>query len=245
MPRAPASDPRTVARDIPGLLDAVLPQLTPGVVAHYNRLAVKSNLRPVRHALVNASSLSGAMLFELAVAVGEAFLTGRMLDWEECLRIAAARQRHHFDARLPAAITRIDKLVATHVGRNLAIMLEHESNQRGGQVQIAPTVCGFQWIANGAGDFAVGDTLIEVKCAARHFRAADYRQMTIYWLLSYAASLESNSREWAHGVLLNPRSALSVSFSFDQFLEIVSAGRSKIEILQTFASMVGSRHEKV
>lgn len=32
-------DPRTVAREIPGVLNEVFPQLTPGIVAHFNASA--------------------------------------------------------------------------------------------------------------------------------------------------------------------------------------------------------------
>jgi len=63
----------------------------------------------------------------------------------------------------------------------------------------------------------------------------------MYWLLSYAGALESNQTEWSEGILLNPRSGRYVAFRFDDFLRIVSAGRTKVDILELFASMVGTR----
>lgn len=39
-------DPRTVARDIPGVFDEVFPQLTPGVVAYLNKSALTILNRP-------------------------------------------------------------------------------------------------------------------------------------------------------------------------------------------------------
>ncbi len=66
----------------------------------------------------------------------------------------------------------------------------------------------------------------------------------MYWLLSFAASVERNCAEWSEGVLLNPRSAKYVVLKFDDFLRVISGGRTKVEILQLFSSMVGTRDVK-
>jgi hypothetical protein len=63
----------------------------------------------------------------------------------------------------------------------------------------------------------------------------------MYWLLSFAASLERNGAEWVEGVLMNPRSAKVVVLEFDDFLHVIGAGRTKVEILQLFSSIVGVR----
>lgn len=80
-----------------------------------------------------------------------------------------------------------------------------------------------------------------MKCTAKRFSSADYRQVAIYWLLSFAASIEGHGDEWQDFVLLNPRSGAKVSMKFDSFLSIISSGRTKVEILQLFQSLVGSR----
>jgi hypothetical protein len=98
-----------------------------------------------------------------------------------------------------------------------------------------------EWIANGCGDFAIGDSLVEVKCTAKRFSSADYRQIAIYWLLSFAASIEARGDEWHDFVLLNPRSGVKVSMKFDGFLSTISSGRTKVETLQLFQSLIGSR----
>lgn len=41
----------------------------------------------------------------------------------------------------------------------------------------------------------MGDKLIEVKCSGRNFGSADYRQILMYWLLSYMASIEKDTPE--------------------------------------------------
>ncbi|TCF99678.1 hypothetical protein BZM27_54880 [Paraburkholderia steynii] len=57
-------------------------------------------------------------------------------------------------------------------------------------------------------------------------------------MLSYASALESRGQEWSEGILLNPRSGQYVAFGFDEILHAISAGRTKVEVLQVFASML-------
>lgn len=241
MTRRLAFDPRTVAREIPGLFDSVLPQLTPGVVSAFNRDAQTSGCEPIQPREVDACKLQHAMLFELGFAAGEMLLTSGSVDWNTCLDRAIGRQRRHFDARIPESVPDHDREVALRVGNNLARMITNIRERRSGPIVVAPSIPGFQWIASGNGDFAIEETLVEVKCAARNFSASDYRQLTMYWLLSYASAVESDRAEWSEGVLLNPRSGQFVAFRFDEFLRTVGAGRSKAEILGLFASMVGTR----
>jgi hypothetical protein len=244
MVRKPASDPRTVARDIPGIFDSIFPQLTPGVVAHFNRTSHLLPYEVVPNELVKASSLQNAMLFELGFAVGEAMLARKGVDWDSCLNVAIARQRRHFDARIPADITDIDRRVAELIGRNMVAMISEVAQQRTASITTAPSIPGFEWISSGQGDFSAGSALVEVKCSSRNFSSSDYRQIVMYWLLSFAASVETNSVEWSEGILLNPRSVNYVSLKFDDLLFVISAGRTKVEILQLFASMVGTRNAK-
>jgi hypothetical protein len=184
------------------------------------------------------------MLFELAFAVGEKMLEGKTIDWDECLQIAAMRQRRHFDAKIPQKIFQPDLQIAELVGRNMALMVSELATRRSRPIVLAPPIPGFQWISSGHGDAAAGSTLIEIKCSGKNFSAPDYRQIVMYWLLSFAASVEGNGSEWSEGILLNPRSAHYVILKFDDFLQIISAGRTKVEILQLFSSMVGTRDVK-
>lgn len=232
-------DPRTVARDIPSIIDALFPQLASGVVMHLNNSARGVLLcSALSEELVQASKLQHAMLFELAVAAGEQSLAGKEdTDWEVALASAVRRQRRHFDAKLPDTLTTIDKEIASLVGENLALMLEDVGE--GHAVEGSPPIPGYQWISSGNGDFASGSKLIEVKCAAKRFGASDYRQILIYWLLSYAASLEGKGDEWEIGVLLNPRRNEIVEVQFDALIETVGAGRSKVDVLELFCWLVG------
>ncbi|WP_199731440.1 hypothetical protein [Paraburkholderia sp. RAU2J] len=131
--------------------------------------------------------------------------------------------------------------MAETVGRNLANSMTEMSLVSGRAIVIRPRIPGLEWIANGYGDFALGGTLVEVKCSVKRFSSADYRQVAIYWLLSYAASIEGHEAEWEDFVLLNPRSGEKVSMKFNAFLSIISSGRTKLDILQLFQSLVGSR----
>ena len=241
MIRRPAFDPRTVAREIPGLFESVLPQLTPGVVSAFNRDAGVCSCKPIPQEDVAACKLQHAMLFELGFAAGEMLMSSGSIDWDCCVKQAIERQRRYFDARIPETIPDHDRGVALRVGENLALMVNELSESRSGAIVIGPIIPGFQWIASGRGDISIGETLVEVKCAARNFSAPDYRQLAMYWLLSYASAIESDRPEWSEGMLLNPRSGQFVAFRFDEFLRIVSAGRTKADVLGLFASMVGTR----
>lgn len=241
MMRRSRTDPRSVARDIPGLFDAIFPQLTPGIVAHYNRQADFPNCTPVDLEQVKGSSLQRAMLFELGIAAGESVLAHREIDWGECLAVATGRQRKFFDAMIPTVLTEVDRLIATRVADNLSTIISLLARERSSTVSISPVIPGFQWISSGAGDFAAGNSLIEVKCGTRNFNTADYRQIVMYWLLSFAASIERRSAEWKEGILVNPRIGIYVAIDFDELLSVIGSGRTKVEILQTFSALLSRR----
>jgi hypothetical protein len=188
--------------------------------------------------LILESGLQHAMLFELASAAAEQLLDDvGAPDWDVALALAVRRQRRHFDARLPGKLTENDKGVAKLVAGNLQLMLAALAG--GSQIVTSPHVPGLQWVASGVGDFSFDSTLVEVKCTGRRFGAADYRQVLMYWLLSYAASIEGRGSEWSRAVLLNPRQNLFVDISFNELIEITGAGRTKVELLQLFLWMVG------
>lgn len=234
-------DPRTVARDIPGIFDEVFPQLTPGLVMHLNMQAETIPVCPLSKELLDESQLQRAMLFELAYSVAENLLSGQSIDWANCCEATLERQRVYFDAKLPKHFENADKEVAELVGRNLADALQDMSVARGLPLIQKPSIPGFEWIGSGKGDFALGESLIEVKSSAKPFSASDYRQVAIYWLLSYAAAIEGRGTEWKEFILFNPRSGKTVQLTYDKFLSIISSGRTKIDTLQLFQSLVGSR----
>ena len=240
--RFPVTDPRTVARDIPGISDLIFPQLTPGLVSYFNKRARScTGIEAVPYELVNASSLRRAMLFEVAFARGQQILNGQTeFDWDECLKVATIRQRRHYDALLPDSLGEVDMAVADWVGRNLAQMLDQvRFNYPSDELIHAPPLAGYQWISSSEGDFSLGTQLIEVKCTNRNFGSADLRQVLMYWLLSYASSIERDSNEWKKCTLMNPRLNHMVQISFDEIIDLSSAGRSKVEILEMFSFVVG------
>ena len=239
---APMRDPRTIARDIPGIFELLFPRLTVGIVA-----GVNSNIRscdgvgetPLE--MVRASALEPAMLFEVAVARAEQVLNGsNITDWNKCLKIATNRQRRYFDAHTPHSLTRTDIIVAEQVAGNLVYMLRNMQKSRSGNELItSPFIAGYQWVSSTEGDFALGTELIEIKCTHRKFSMADYRQVLMYWLLSYASSVERDSSEWTGCTLLNPRLNHMLDVSFDEIISLVSGGRSKVQLLQLFAGIIG------
>lgn len=234
-------DPRTVARNIPGIFDEIFPQLTPGLVMHFNLQAETMPVRVLPKALLDAPKLQRAMLFELAYSVAENLLRDEPIDWSVCFEATLERQRAYFDAKLPEQLDTPDMEVAELVGRNLVDSLRQMSSSHGLPLVMRPSIPGFEWIASGKGDFAIGERLIEVKSTAKRFSSSDYRQVAIYWLLSYAAAIEGRGTEWRDFVLFNPRNGATVQLGFDKFLSVISSGRTKIDILQLFQSLVGSR----
>jgi hypothetical protein len=183
------------------------------------------------------------MLFEIAVAAAEQFITGSdVIDWDACLNVAVRRQRDHFDAEIPSDLSDADKSVSLRVATNLVTMLRHiQAGDAGEALVRSPKIPGYQWIASGVGDFSVGRSLIEVKCTNKHFSSSDYRQILMYWLLTYSAAVESGMPEWSEGILVNPRLNRVMRFSFGEVIGIIGAGRSKVELLEVFSAMVGDR----
>jgi hypothetical protein len=238
-------DPRTVAREIPGIFDNVFPQLTPGVVAHFNRDAVYVEVDAIDGSLLDASGLQAAMLAELSFALAEARVSGVAEDWDKSLSSAVERQRRHYDAVIPEIVSDADKAAATALADNLVAMVEEMARDIGDATRLAPRVPGFQWIATGVGDLSIGPVLLEAKFGSRNFSSADYRQVVIYWLLQYLSSLETDSVGWTDFVLLNPRLGRSVRVRFGPFLDLIGGGRTMVEVAQVFSSLVSSRGEKI
>jgi hypothetical protein len=234
-------DPRTVARDIPGIFDEIFPQLTPGIVAYFNDHAENFQHERIPPLLMESSRIQRAMLFELGYAVAEDLISTNQVDWSKCVQVALERQRAFYDAQIPANVSQTDKAIAEIIGRNLSNALRVQAAVLADALIFRPLIPGLEWISSGRGDFAVGRSLIEVKCTNKRFSASDYRQVAIYWLLSYAASVEGHGQEWQQFVLLNPRLGFQVTYSFDKFLSVISSGRTKVDILQLFMSLVGSR----
>jgi hypothetical protein len=244
--RLPVRDPRTVARDIPGLLDIVFPRLSGGLVAALNKKMFRFNsVTAVDESLVGQSALQKSMLFEIAVAhAEEAIRSGAQPDLSESVRVAADRQRRHFDARPPQPLAESDVTVVRGVSSNLVQMLTDFAAQRGGlAVNIRPTIPGFGWIGSGSGDFEIGETLIEVKNTDRNFTSNDYRQILMYWILAYSQGLETGSKAWPNYLLLNPRLNRSVFGSFDDLIVAASGGLSRVEVYEYLRTLVTTSSE--
>lgn len=239
--RLPFRDPRTVARDIPGVLDVLFPRLTGGLVSSLNRNMFSfKGIRAVPDELVAESQLQKAMLFELSMARAESILDGvGEQSWDDCLKVATARQGRHYDAKVPGRLERCDLDVASHAAHNLVAMLESVQSQHPDvQLQRSPVIPGLGWIASGVGDFSLGTILIEVKHTGRNFGSADFRQVLMYWLLKYAASVENSEEVWSDCMLLNPRRNSALLFSFDYLLLSASASASRVELFELMRSVV-------
>ncbi len=245
--RLPTRDPRTVARDIPGVLDILFPRLAGGLVRALNaKMFTFAGISAIPPELIEKSQLQKAMLFELSMARAESELrSGTVASWNECLQIAARRQQRHFDAQIPKTLEPDDILVAEYASRNLVTMLESVQAQRPSSIlEYAPLIPGLGWIASGNGDFAIGSTLIEVKHTDRNFGAGDFRQILMYWLLRYARAIESESAVWSDVILLNPRRNAALLIDYDYLLRSASASSNRIELVELLRSAVGQDFDR-
>jgi hypothetical protein len=245
--RLPARDPRTVARDIPGVLDVLFPRLTGGLVNALNsKMFSFPNISPIQSDVIDKSRLQKAMIFELSMARVESKMRGgAVASWDECLTVASKRQRRHFDARIPEKLEQEDILVADHAARNLVAMLNSVRAQWSAAIlEQAPLVPGLGWVASGHGDFAIGSTLIEVKHTERNFDAGDFRQVLMYWLLRYARTVESDSAMWTDVLLLNPRRNGALLVNYDYLLRSASASSNRVELVELLRSVVGQDFDR-
>jgi hypothetical protein len=204
-----------------------------------------AEIAPVPDELVERSHLQKAMLFELAVARAEVILDGDSeLSWDDCLRISTDRQRQHYDAKVPVRLEQCDLDVASHAANNLVAMLMSAQAQNPGMpLQRSPVVPGLGWIASGVGDFSLGSILIEVKHTHRNFVSGDFRQVLMYWLLKYAASIEKHGTVWSDCLLLNPRRNSGLLVNFDYLLRSASANSNRVELFELLRSIVGQDME--
>lgn len=240
--RLPFRDPRTVARDIPGVLDILFPRLTGGLVAALNRtMFTFEGIEPLSDEHIDETHLHKAMLFELSMARAERLLQGEDApSWDEVLAVAVERQRKHFDAKVPDQLEQIDIDLSKHAASNLVHMLCRVREQHeGSELSISPTIPGLGWIASGIGDFSLGRILIEVKHTDRNFMSRDFRQVLMYWLLKYSASIERGEDVWTECLLLNPRRNLGLLFNFDEVLYSASASSNRVELLELLRSIIG------
>lgn len=238
---AHSRDPRTVGRKIVGIFETVFPRLVPGVVGYMNKRSFSfDSCVQLDGELVEQSRLQHAMLFELAMAVGETLLssTEHSVDWDACFRVAVSRQRRYYDAVIPSGVGEIDRVIALQAAKNLVSMLSETIERQGEEVTIQPPIPGFGWIACGLGDYATARTIIEVKCRAGRFSSADYRQIVMYWILSYLKALEANTETWETGLLLNPRRNRAVEFKFHEFVPLISGGRTLAEVAEALRNLV-------
>lgn len=245
--RLPTRDPRTVARDIPGVLDVLFPRLTGGLVNALNaKMFSFPDISPILTEEIANSRLQKAMMFELSMARAESQLRGgEAASWEDCLTVASRRQRRHFDARIPERLEPGDILPADHAARNLVAMLNSVQAQRPSvNLEYAPLVPGLGWVASGTGDFAIGSTLIEVKHTERNFGASDFRQVLMYWLLRYAQAIENDRDVWSEVLLLNPRRNAALLVNYDYLLRSASASSNRVELVELLRSAIGQEFDR-
>lgn len=246
--RISTRDPRSLSRDIPGLLDIVFPRLSGGLVTSLNRGIVHPiGLQPISPEAIEATKIQRSLLFEISNVHAERRIGGEESpDWAECLTQALIKQNRFFDAKPVTELSDSDKEVALHASHNLVQMLTMVSKGRLNlPVDASPIISGFGWISSGHGDFSVGTTLVEVKNTDRNFIAADYRQILMYWALSYANAVERDVKSWSECVLLNPRRNAALLINYDTLINSASGGLNRVEVYELLRSVIGQSSEQL
>lgn len=245
--RLPTRDPRTIARDIPGIVDVLFPQLIPGIVASLNASAEEiRTVKALDDSDIARSTLNAAMLFELGQARAEQILNQEEMNWTACLNLASSRQNRFYDAVTPSSLRDIDIEIAEHVASNTVTSLEAlKSRYNDKKITISPRIAGMHWVSPSYADYATTSCLIEVKCTQKGFGASDYRQILLYWLLSLASSFEMNTEIWQRGILLNPRKNSLIIFSFHELSALLSGGKSVIELIEQLQALLADNCEKI
>lgn len=246
--RFPIRDPRTVARDIPGVLDVLFPRLSGGLVASLNRnLFAFDGVEPIPETLIDQCTVQKALLFEISSVYAEAILQGEGdPKWSDCFERAWTRQRAHFDAKRPRSISDADYETVQLATNNLVSMLKSiEIQFPDTQLQIGPEIPGMGWVASGVGDFAIGQLLIEVKHTDRNFVSRDFRQILMYWLLKYADAIEKDQEVWSKVLLLNPRRNAALLLTVDKVLASASDSQNRIELLGRLRSLLDLQTNRV
>jgi hypothetical protein len=223
------------------LLDIVFPRLSGGLVSSLNRKMFQFNsATAVDESLVAQSTQKKSMLFEIAVAYAEQIIGGdEDPNLSRSVSLATYRQQRHFDAHPPQPLSEVDLSIILSVSSNLVNMLnDFAAQQFTDVIVVRPKIPGFGWIGTGLGDFAIEDVLIEVKNTDRNFIANDYRQILMYWILSYAKGLEAGSSVWGKYLLLNSRLNRAVFGSFDSLIEAASGGLSRVEVYEYLRTII-------
>ncbi|GIC17229.1 hypothetical protein VCSRO145_3506 [Vibrio cholerae] len=243
--RLPFTDPRTVARDIPGISEILFPGLVPGIVAGLNQTWLElENIEAVSEAELCKMSLSPAMLYEIACARAEFLLRGEELIEDDYLDVALKRQSRFFDAQTPSQLTDEDRELIQLVASNLVLGLGELS--KGKEIIISPSIAGLEWISSSQGDFCFDDCLVEVKCTNKNFSAGDYRQTLLYWLLNFTYSLSNPEMiAWRYGVIFNPRKNKYVKVNFEDLHRLVAGGRNVIETVELLQNTILSARAKL
>ncbi|MGO4831182.1 hypothetical protein AB4144_02630 [Rhizobiaceae sp. 2RAB30] len=205
-----------------------------------------ADITPVPDELVAKSRLQKAMIFELSMARAEGLLRGdQAMNWDECLQVASKRQQQHYDAKIPDKLEWCDIAIADHAAQNLVAMLNSVQAQHPAvRMEHAPLIPGLGWVASGNGDFALGSMLIEIKHTEQNFRAGDFRQVLMYWLLKYARSVESNVQIWSEVLLMNPRRNTALLLNYEYLLRSASAGSNRVELIELLRSAVGQDFDR-
>lgn len=110
------------------------------------------------------------------------------------------------------------------------------NESQSGQVKFSISVPGAGFLQACRADMALRDYLVEVKTVKRSLAGKDIRQLVVYLALSAASS----GAIWTHAGFLNPRRSTYHKFRTTELIEIMSGGKSVVDVFGEFSDFVCS-----
>lgn len=111
----------------------------------------------------------------------------------------------------------------------------YELNEPDEFVQVFPRFPGCGFVDESQGDILVGNTLYEIKSAARTFRLVDFRQLLVY----LALNISSQTYEISNIGLFNPRTGDYVEIAVQEFAQSIS-GKHATELFAEIVAFLSS-----
>lgn len=238
-PKLLKRDPRNLAREVPGILGLIFPRLNNIIVKNLNKKTIKINNLECLESLTKISDMSHAMLFEISMCYAVDILdSGNNANFNKSVERAISKQRKYYDAQIPNNITDNDIKIIKLSASNLLKMIKYiKKENENCDLKSNPIIPGFGWINNAKGDFYNENILVEVKHTNSNFRAKDYRQVLMYYLLKYSNAIKKNENIWKECILINPRKNLYLSINFSELIYLLS-GSDELEAYNLFRVII-------
>ncbi len=138
--------------------------------------------------------------------------------------------------RVAVPLTSNELSEAQALARNYTYFFEH-LKAPGKQVYFQYPVPGAGFISTCYADLIVASSIFEIKTVTRNLGRRDIRQLFVY----LALQSQTEEQRWRTGGFFNPRRATFFEFEVDEFVPLISGGKSSVESFRELLEFVSSR----